>query len=692
MIQKNTYTMVRKIYFFAIIFLLLIPAFSISKEKSDKDLSEKHRKWLEEDVLYIITPTEKKVFSQLESDKEREMFIKAFWTHRDPTSGTQENEFKEELYRRIQYANYNLGRNTPGPGWKTDRGRMYIILGEPKDIERHTGEAGIYKTEVWFYQELTQYGLPPAFNLIFFQKDGVGEYVIYSPTMDGPQALMANYFGDQSSHLQAFNSLRKISPSLAKISMSLIPGESATSWQPSLSSDMLIQKIYMVAEEQFKDKYAEKFLLYKDIVEIDYTANYIESDFVVRVMKEPAGMHFIHYIIELNKFSIEQFQNKYVTQLEINGKVSDLKGKTIYQFERSIPVEFNKEQLDNITFRPFAFYDLFPMIPGDFKLSVLLKNEISKEFTSIEKDIFIPERITSPQISPLILGYDSNYDKTENMKPFKFAHQQIYSRPMRIFLSQDKLFVSFQVLGLNADLGQNAVLKFEILKNSEVILTSGKKLNEYQERLNFLEQFSLQDFSPGYYQIAVRLFKDDDLLTSASERFEITSAQGFPRPWVQNSSFFPLSHPGYSLIMGKQYFNKGEIDIARVELERAHQNQPDSQAISLPLANVYFIFKEYEKTKRVLLPFAESEDVKYGVLFLLGKTHHALGEFDKAIFLFDKAIDRFGVNIFLLNSLGDCYFNLGKLRDALAAWGKSLEIMPDQPQLKEKVLSIREKK
>ena len=584
--------MFRKIYFFAIIFLLLIPAFSISKEKSDKDLSGKHKKWLEEDVTYIITPTEKKVFSQLETDKERDMFIKAFWKQRDPTRGTQENEFKQEHYRRIQYANYNLGRNTPGPGWKTDRGRMYIILGEPKDIERFTGEAGIYKTEVWFYQELTQSGLPPAFNLIFFQKNGVGEYVLYSPAMDGPQALMANYFGDHTSHLQAFNSLKKISPGLAKVSMSLIPGESVTGWQPSLSSEMLIQKIYMLAEKQFKDRYAEKFLLYKDIVEVDYTANYIDSDFVVRVIKEPAGINFIHYIIELSRFSIEQFQNKYVTQLKIDGKVSDLKGRAIYQFERTIPVEFNKEQLDNITFRPFAFYDLFPMIPGDFKLSVLLKNEISKEFTSIEKDIFIPERITSPQISPLTLGYDSNYIKTENMKPFKFANQQIYSRPMRIFLSQDILFVSFQVLGLNADLGQNAVFKFEILKNSEVMLTSEKKLSKYQERPNFLEQFSLQDFSPGYYQIAVRLLKDDNLLTSESERFEITSAKGFPRPWVQNSSLFPISHPAYSLIIGKQYFNKGEIEKARVELERAHQNQPDSQEISLPLANVYFIFKE----------------------------------------------------------------------------------------------------
>jgi tetratricopeptide (TPR) repeat protein len=76
----------------------------------------------------------------------------------------------------------------------------------------------------------------------------------------------------------------------------------------------------------------------------------------------------------------------------------------------------------------------------------------------------------------------------------------------------------------------------------------------------------------------------------------------------------------------------------------------------------------------------------------LGKTHQALGEYDKAIFLFDKAINRFGINVFLLNSLGECYFNLRKFKEALVAWEKSLEIKPDQPRIKEKVESIREKK
>ncbi len=684
--------MFKKIFLLAMVFVLLISSLSISKEKSSNDLSEKHRKWLEEEVVYIITMMEKNVFSQLETDREREMFIEAFWKHRDPTVGTPENEYKNEHYRRIQYANDHFGRNSPGPGWKTDRGRTYITLGEPKDVERFTGEIGITNTEIWFYQGLTQYGLPAGFNLVFFQKDGVGELVLYSPTSNGPQALMTSYFGTPTNYLKAFRDLKKISPRLADVSMSLIEGEPTTIGQPSLSSDLLIQQIFTVPEKQFEDKYAEKFLLYKDIVDVDYTANYIDSNSLVRVMKDPSGLHFVHYIIEINRFSIEQYQDKYVTHLKVNGSVSDLEGKPIYQFERSIPVEFDKEQLDNITYRPFAFYGLFPLIPGDFKLLILVKNEVSKEFTSFEKEISIPERINSPQMSPLILGYDSHHDSGEKMKPFKFGDQQIYCQPLRIFLPQDMLFVGFQVLGLNPDLARNAVIKYEIFGGSNLVLTSIKKINDYPDKMNILEQFPLEGLSPGYYHIEVQVIRDGSAFLTGSERFEITPATGFPRPWAQTSSLFPVSHPAYSLIFGMQYFNKGEIEKAKAELERAHQNEPNSQEISLRLANVYFILKDYKKSKNFLLPFAEAGDAEYGVLFLLGRTCQALGELDRAIFFFDKAIDRFGINIFLLNSLGECYFRLRMLKEALAAWEKSLEIKPDQPRIKEKVEFIREKK
>ena len=109
-------------------------------------LPAQYKKWLEEDVVYIIVPLEKDVFLKLQTDRERDLFIEAFWKQRDPTPGMANNEFKTEHYRRINYANRYLGRSAPLPGWRTDRGRIYIILGEPNDIQRFEGKSGVYPT------------------------------------------------------------------------------------------------------------------------------------------------------------------------------------------------------------------------------------------------------------------------------------------------------------------------------------------------------------------------------------------------------------------------------------------------------------------------------------------------------------------------------------------------------------------
>jgi len=125
-------------------------------------LSPKYKTWLEEEVLYIIMPIERQVFQKLTTDRERDLFIEAFWKQRDPTPGTPENEFRTEHARRIVYANKNFHRPTPLPGWRTDRGRIYIILGEPNDIERYSGQGQVNSSEVWFYQDKTALGLPSS--------------------------------------------------------------------------------------------------------------------------------------------------------------------------------------------------------------------------------------------------------------------------------------------------------------------------------------------------------------------------------------------------------------------------------------------------------------------------------------------------------------------------------------------------
>src|SRR5258707_2994183 len=105
------------------------------EEKLRKELETPYRKWLNEDVTYIITDEERAAFKRLQTDEEREQFIEQFWLRRDPTPDTVENEFKEEHYRRIAYTNETFASGIPG--WKTDRGRIYITFGPPDEIESH---------------------------------------------------------------------------------------------------------------------------------------------------------------------------------------------------------------------------------------------------------------------------------------------------------------------------------------------------------------------------------------------------------------------------------------------------------------------------------------------------------------------------------------------------------------------------
>src|SRR5512139_2641207 len=293
-----------------------------------KDLPPVYKKWLEEEVVYIISPLERQVFDKLQTDRERDLFIEAFWRQRDPTPGTTENEFKTEHFRRINYANYYLGRQSPVPGWKTDRGRIYIILGEPNDIQHFESGQETYPAEVWFYQNKAEVGLPTGFYIVFFKEHGSGDYKLYSPTLHGPQAFLANYLGSPQDVTGAYRKLREVEPNLAMVSLSLIPGDDSGAFgRPSLSSDLLIQQVESLPEKAIRDQYAQKFLQYKDVVEVEYSANYLDSDSVVKILRASPAAVCVHYSIEPAKLSVSQYGDKYSTNLTLNGSVKDEEGK-----------------------------------------------------------------------------------------------------------------------------------------------------------------------------------------------------------------------------------------------------------------------------------------------------------------------------------------------------------------------------
>ncbi len=112
------------------------------KRSLNVELSKTYKKWLNEDVVWIITDQERAAFKQLSNDEERDNFIEAFWQRRDPTPDTEENEYKEEHYRRIAYANEHFAAGIPG--WKTDRGRIYIMYGPADEIDSHPS-GGTYR-------------------------------------------------------------------------------------------------------------------------------------------------------------------------------------------------------------------------------------------------------------------------------------------------------------------------------------------------------------------------------------------------------------------------------------------------------------------------------------------------------------------------------------------------------------------
>src|SRR6266536_2726148 len=151
------------------------------------ELKKAYKDWLDKDVAYIITDEERKAFKKLETDDERERFIEEFWRRRDPDPDTDENEFREEYYERIAYANEHYASGIPG--WKTDRGRIYITWGKPDEVESHPsggnynresyeggGSTSTYPFERWFYRYLP--GVGSGIEIEFVDPTGSGEYRI----------------------------------------------------------------------------------------------------------------------------------------------------------------------------------------------------------------------------------------------------------------------------------------------------------------------------------------------------------------------------------------------------------------------------------------------------------------------------------------------------------------------------------
>ncbi len=668
------------------------------------ELPERYKKWLDEEVGYIIASREREVFRQLQTDRERDIFVEAFWKQRDPTPGTPQNEFEQEHYRRLNYANSVYGRSTPLPGWRTDRGRIYIILGPPRNIEQYDTVNGVYPTEIWFYLGDPALGLPTAFNVIFFRKDGGGDYVLYSPTEHGPRSLIASSMGGyrdagqyssaMSNDAAAYKELQQLEPNLARQTLSLIPGEAVQPGYESLASNRLVATIEASPQKKVEVDYADAILKYKDFVEVEYTANYVSSEAQVQVIRDPGGESFVHYTIEPARISAEDIGGRYEVRFRLTGRISDAAGKTVFQFDKDFPFSLTAAELEDVRSKSLSIQDAFPLVPGRYTFDLLLKNVLSKEFTGAGQEVVVPGPGEGPGLGPLLLAYgiETRPGPAGERVPFRSGDRQLLSQTRKTFGSRDSLVVFFQLRGLAPDLKASAVLRYDFLREDKPVLTRTGRAADADGEGSIFDVQPLAAFSPGYYQVRVTLLDPQGReLASAKEDFEISLAPSVPRPLVM-AKVVPAVKPEDDLLTtGVQLLNTGDLETALARLAGAHARDPLRPDIAVAYSQALFRSGDYRRVASVLQPLGAGEEPVAEVLALLGQAHHALGEFGEAVRHYSNYLVRFGANVDILNWLGTCHYQLGNKDEALKAWTKSLEIGPGQEKIKALVESIKKK-
>ncbi|MDH5742715.1 MAG: GWxTD domain-containing protein [Candidatus Aminicenantes bacterium] len=687
---------------FILISPLILSAFLYAEK--NPNLPQRYKKWLEEEVVYIITSKEEKVFKQLETDKQRDLFMEEFWRQRDPTPGTPQNEFRDEHYRRIEYANRFFSRGTPKPGWKTERGRVYIILGEPISRDRFPNSHYIYPTEMWFYQGNVSQGLPPFFYLVFFKRWGAGDFELYSPLRDGTHKLLPATSHELSPPERSFADSQRmrgrtagggvayeilkerVSAELADATLSLIPGS-----HPPVESDRLLGEVNSYPQRSVDDEYTYEFLEHKGVVEVSHSVYYIGNTSVVKIIQDEPGLFFVHYSIEPQNLSVNAYEDKYYSNIKITGRVTDSKGKTVFQYEKEYPLEFSKEQIKQVKLIPMAIQDSFPLVPGNYKFNLLLQNTVSKEFTSLEREIIIPESREAFWMGDLVFAFGGKKDKESLKSSFKVGETRLYPCLRKEFTPQDTLYLFFQLYGLSEELREGGWVKYTFFKGGKEQHVKKREIKEYGIGMNFFEEFPLLDFPPSRYLISVSVLnKDEQEVLFREESFTVAS-EIYTRPWIQFKRYPGSGDPVYSFTRGVQLLNKGEMEKAEDELGKAYEMDPEREDFAIVYAGALLTRGANEDVKRMLMPFVEKQLSDDNLYYILGRAHQGLGEYEEAISFYLKYISHQGVSFAALNSIGECYFQLQNHKEALRAWEKSLEINPDQPEIKKKVEGIKKK-
>jgi GWxTD domain-containing protein len=489
-----------------------------------RELGKEHSTWLNQDVRWIITDDERKAFMQLSNNEERDQFIEAFWQRRNPNPDSEDNEFKDEHYRRIEYANEHFPAGKPG--WMTDRGRIYIVYGPADEVESHPsggtyerpmdeggGETSTYPFEQWRYRYIE--GIGQEVIIEFVDTCMCGDYHM---TMDRSEkdALKMVPGAGQTLYEQMGMS--------SKADRFTGSGLEQLGAGPNSSS---LQAKQFERLEQFAKLNSAPEIKFKDLKEVvDHKISYNSMPFDVRTdfVKITNDTVLVPVTVQLKNRDIT-FTNKDGVQhgvVNIFGRLTTLAGKVAQTFEDTVVADVPAELLPREVENSKIYWKSVPLRPGRYRLDLVVKDVNGDRMGTWSRSIIVPDfsddKLAS---SSLILADSVEAVPSKNVGTGMFVIGTTKVRPRvapsngkpMSFKRGQKVNFWMQVYNLSVDEKTHkpsATFEYDIVNaatNKQVVhaVDSSEKMGNIGEQVTLQKTVQAANLDPGVYRVQIKV-------------------------------------------------------------------------------------------------------------------------------------------------------------------------------------------
>jgi GWxTD domain-containing protein len=485
-------------------------------KKTLKELDTPYKQWLNEDVVYIISPEERTAFLQLETNEEREQFIEQFWLRRSTNPDLPDNDFKEEHYRRIAYANEHFASGIPG--WKTDRGRMYIMWGAPDEIESHPtggtwdrpmdeggGSTTTYPWETWRYRYM----------------EGIGENVIWEfvdPTSSGEYHLtMDPSEKDALLHVPGAGLSLLEQMGLASKTDRFTRSDGTNLPTTLGGTPSSLDEFNRL--EQFSKAFKPPEVKYKDLEAI-VTARIVRDQvhFTYRTdyMKVTNDTVLVPVTVQIpnNQFSFEMKEGVHSATLNVFGRVSSLTGRVVQTFEDPISRDFPDSLFQQSIKLQSIYQKAVPLRPGLYRLDIVIKDVKSGNVGVINTRLQVP-RFEDDKLdaSSLIVADGSKLEHVPSKQigtgQFVLGSTKVVPRLDGEFNNSEKLGIYMQVYNLKPDDKTHksaANFVYTIKKGDQQIMQfkeTSEQMKQTGEQVTIERLLPLATLTPGKYSLEI---------------------------------------------------------------------------------------------------------------------------------------------------------------------------------------------